>query len=134
MPAIRANALAMYHLILVMAGGAFGSAARFLVGRAALAGFGADLPYGTLVVNLVGGFAMGLLVGALARYGAGENWRLLLGVGVLGGFTTFSAFSLDVVTMLERGALALALGYVLVSVLGSLAALFAGLALMRAAA
>ncbi len=124
----------MYHLLLVMAGGALGSAARFLVGRAALSGFGPAFPYGTLTVNLVGGFAMGLLVGLLARYSDNENWRLLLGVGVLGGFTTFSAFSLDVVAMLERGAPGTALCYVLVSVIGSVVALFAGLALMRAAA
>ena len=72
----------MYHLLLVMAGGALGSAARFLVGRATLRGFGPDFPYGTLTVNLVGGFAMGVLAGFLARHSAGENWRLLLGVGV----------------------------------------------------
>ncbi len=124
----------MYHLILVMAGGALGSAARFLVGRATLARFGPDFPFGTLTVNLVGGFAMGLLAGMLARHSAGENWRLLLGVGVLGGFTTFSAFSLDVVALFERGDLATAFGYALVSVIGSIAALFLGLSLTRVAA
>lgn len=128
----------MYQLLLVMAGGALGSAARFLVGRATLSSFGPTLPYGTLTVNLVGGFAMGLLAGFLARHSpaswAGENWRVLLGVGLLGGFTTFSAFSLDLVTMLERGALATALLYALVSVTGSVIALFAGLTLMRLAA
>jgi CrcB protein len=124
----------MYQLILVMAGGALGSAARFLVGRATLAGFGPNFPYGTLTVNLVGGFAMGVLAGLLARHNAGENWRLLLGVGVLGGFTTFSAFSLDVVTLFERGDLATAFGYALVSVIGSIAALFIGLSLVRVAA
>ncbi|PTS76704.1 fluoride efflux transporter CrcB [Sphingomonas sp. HMWF008] len=124
----------MYQLLFVMAGGAIGSAARFLVGRATLRGFGPDFPYGTLTVNLVGGFAMGVLAGMLARYNAGENWRLLLGVGVLGGFTTFSAFSLDVVTMIERGSLGVALGYTLLSVVGSIVALFAGLSLVRVAA
>ena len=124
----------MFQLILVMAGGALGSAARFLVGRATLSAFGPTFPYGTLTVNIVGGFAMGLLAGTLARYSPGENWRVLLGVGVLGGFTTFSAFSLDVVTLLERGALATALGYALLSVIGSVVALFAGLSLMRVAA
>ncbi|MFZ5795413.1 MAG: CrcB family protein, partial [Pseudomonadota bacterium] len=84
----------MYHLILVMAGGALGSAARLLVGRATLAGFGPNFPYGTLTVNLVGGLAMGVLAGILARHPNSEAWRLLLGVGVLGGFTTFSSFSL----------------------------------------
>ena len=124
----------MYHLLFVMAGGALGSAARFLVGRATLRGFGPDFPYGTLTVNLVGGFAMGVLVAFLARHSASENWRLLLGVGVLGGFTTFSAFSLDVVTMIERGSLGAALGYALLSVIGSVIALFAGLTLVRVAA
>ena len=124
----------MYQLLLVMAGGALGSAARFLVGRATLKGFGPDFPYGTLTVNLIGGFAMGLLAGFLACHSAGENWRLLLGVGVLGGFTTFSAFSLDVVTLIERGGLLTALGYTLASVAGSVIALFAGLSLVRVAA
>ena len=124
----------MYQLLLVMVGGALGSAARFLVARATLSGFGPNFPYGTLTVNLVGGFAMGVLAGLLARHNAGETWRLLLGVGVLGGFTTFSAFSLDLVTMLERGSLGVALGYALVSVIGSVIALFAGLTLVRVAA
>ncbi|WP_029624924.1 fluoride efflux transporter CrcB [Sphingomonas sp. PAMC 26605] len=124
----------MYHLILVMAGGALGSAARFLVGRATLARFGPDYPYGTLTVNLVGGFAMGLLVGILARHTASETWRVLLGVGVLGGFTTFSSFSLDVVTLVERGDLATALGYTLLSVVGAILAVFLGLSLTRVAA
>ena len=124
----------MYQLLFVMTGGAIGSAARYLVGRATLRGFGPDFPYGTLTVNLVGGFAMGVLAGVLARHEAGENWRLLLGVGVLGGFTTFSAFSLDVVTMFERGSLGMAFGYALVSVIGSIVALFAGLTLVRVAA
>ncbi|WP_404371901.1 fluoride efflux transporter CrcB [Sphingomonas sp. MMS24-J45] len=124
----------MYQILFVMAGGAIGSAARYLVGRATLRGFGPDFPYGTLTVNLVGGFAMGVLAGMLARYNANENWRLLLGVGVLGGFTTFSAFSLDVVTMIERGNLGVALGYVLLSVVGSIVALFVGLSLTRIAA
>ena len=124
----------MYPLFLVMAGGAVGAGARHLVGRALLALLGSGYPFGTLAVNLIGGFAMGVLVGWLARHEAGEPVRLLLGVGVLGGFTTFSAFSLDVVTMLERGATASALGYVLASVIGAVLAVFAGLALVRVAA
>jgi CrcB protein len=125
----------MFQLLLVMIGGAVGAGARHLTGRATLAWFGPGYPYGTLAVNLVGGFAMGLLVGALARMSVpGENWRLLLGVGVLGGYTTFSSFSLDVVTMAQRGDLGVAALYILVSVVGSIAALFAGLALMRLAA
>lgn len=125
----------MFHLLLVMLGGAVGAGARHLTGRATLSAFGPGFPYGTLTVNLMGGFAMGLLVGSLARMSVpGENWRLLLGVGVLGGFTTFSAFSLDVVNMIQRGDLGVALFYILLSVLGSIAALFAGLALVRVAA
>ncbi|RZL57541.1 MAG: fluoride efflux transporter CrcB [Sphingomonas sp.] len=116
-----------------MIGGALGSAARYLTGRAALTALGPDFPYGTLAVNLVGGLLMGVLTAILARVGGlAEPWRLFLGVGVLGGFTTFSSFSLDAVTMIERGALAPAFGYVLVSVIGSIVALFAGLAATRA--
>jgi CrcB protein len=125
----------MNSLLLVMAGGAIGSGARFLTGRATLAWFGPSYPWGTLAVNLIGGFLMGALVGALARFSVpGENWRLLLAVGVLGGFTTFSAFSLDTVLMLQRGDLSMAIIYVLASVIGSVAALFAGLALTRVVA
>lgn len=123
----------MGNLFLVMAGGAAGAGARHLFGRWTLAAFGPGYPWGTLGVNLIGGLAMGLLVGGLARTGGGENARLLLGVGVLGGFTTFSAFSLDMVTMIERGTPFAAIGYALVSVIGALAALFAGLFVARAA-
>ncbi len=115
-----------------MLGGAVGSAARYLTGRATLSLFGPGYPAGTLAVNLVGGLLMGVLAGVLARSSAGENWRLLLGVGVLGGFTTFSAFALDTVVLIERGQPSLALGYILVSVIGSILAVFAGLTLTRA--
>ena len=122
----------MVALLLVMAGGAVGSGARYLTGRAAFAAFGPHYPFGTLAVNLLGGFAMGVLAGLLARLPVpGENWRLLLGVGVLGGYTTFSSFSLELVTMLQRGDWPLALGYALISVIGAVAALFAGLMLAR---
>lgn len=121
-------------LFLVMTGGALGAGARYLFVRAVLAWAGDRFPVGTLGVNLLGGLLMGLLVGGLARTAASESWRLFLGVGVLGGFTTFSAFSLDVVTLAERGQLAAAAGYLLASVIGSIVALIAGLALMRVAA
>ncbi len=124
----------MGNLFIVMAGGALGAGLRHLFGRWALASFGPGYPWGTLGVNLIGGLAMGLLVGVLARSGGSEPVRLALGVGVLGGFTTFSAFSLDMVTMIERGALASAIGYALVSVIGAAAALFVGLQLTRGAA
>lgn len=122
----------MPNLLLVMLGGAIGSGGRHLVGRATLALWGPNYPFGTLAVNLLGGFAMGLLAGNLARIGqAGEPWRLLLGVGVLGGFTTFSAFSLDTMLMIERGQALGALGYILLSVAGSIAALGLGLGVTR---
>lgn len=123
----------MNSLFLVMAGGAIGAGARHLTGRAMTQALGTGWPWGTLTVNLVGGLLMGLLVGVLARTASasGETWRLLLGVGVLGGYTTFSSFALDVVGMIERGALLAALGYVLLSVTGAIVALFAGLALAR---
>lgn len=118
----------------VAGGGALGSWLRFLVGRA----FGpvmSAFPWATLTVNVVGSLAMGLLAGWLARFGShGESWRLLLGVGLLGGFTTFSSFSLDFAVLVERGALAAAVGYVGLSVVAGLAGLFAGLYLMRVAA
>ncbi|WP_431471026.1 fluoride efflux transporter CrcB [Sphingosinithalassobacter sp. LHW66-3] len=124
----------MPHLLLVMLGGAIGAGARHLVGRATLAWFGPGYPVGTLTVNVLGGFAMGLLAGSLARAGGSEQLRLLVGVGVLGGFTTFSAFSLDVMMMLERGDWTSAGFYALVSVTGAVAALAAGLGLVRALA
>ena len=121
----------MNSLFLVMTGGALGAGARHLTGRATLALLGPGYPWGTLTVNLIGGLLMGLLVGVLARVAAGEPWRLFLGVGVLGGFTTFSSFSLDAVTMVQRGQAAVALGYVLLSVVGAILALAAGMSLAR---
>lgn len=115
-----------------MLGGAIGAGARWMVGRWALHAFGPAFPWGTLGVNLAGGLLMGLLVGVLAAKGASEAVRSFLGVGVLGGFTTFSAFSLELVQMLERGQAGLALGYALASVIGAGVALGAGLAVARA--
>lgn len=124
----------MISLLLVMLGGAVGAGARHLTGRATLALLGPGYPYGTLTVNLVGGLLMGILTGVLARHAAaGEPWRLFLGVGVLGGFTTFSAFSLDIVAMVERGQAGAAIGYALLSTVGAVLALVGGLALARAA-
>jgi CrcB protein len=122
------------NFLLVMIGGALGSAARYLVGKLTLGWFGPHYPWGTLAVNLIGGFLMGLLAGMLARSGGSEHTRLLIGVGVLGGFTTFSAFSLDTALMIERGDWGVAITYALVSVIGSVIALFAGLYLVRAMA
>ena len=123
----------MDKLLLVAAGGATGAVMRYLTGMASLRLLGPGWPWGTLTVNVVGGLAMGLLAGALAlRSGADqERWRLLLGVGVLGGFTTFSAFSLEVAQMIERRQWPQAFGYSTLSVVLSVAALFAGLMLAR---
>jgi CrcB protein len=123
----------MQALLLVGAGGAAGAVARYLLGVQALRYLGSAWPYGTFAANVLGGFLMGLLAGVLAlRGGAGqESWRLLLGVGALGGFTTFSAFSLEVALMVERRALGQAFAYSLGSVVLAVAALFAGLMLAR---
>ncbi len=120
-------------LLLVMIGGAFGSGLRYLISRLSLALAGPGFPWGTWVINLSGGLLMGLLVGLLARHPAasGENVRLLVGVGVLGGFTTFSTFSLEAAMMIQRGAWGTALVYVTSSAVGAILFLFAGLALAR---
>ncbi|MEO5492842.1 MAG: fluoride efflux transporter CrcB [Sphingomonas sp.] len=122
------------NFLLVMIGGAIGSAGRYAVGKLTLGTLGPDYPWGTLAVNLIGGFLMGLLAGMLARTGGSEHTRVLIGVGVLGGFTTFSAFSLDAVMMIERGQWGVAVTYALVSVIGSVFALFGGLYLVRTVA
>ena len=125
----------MFSLLLVMIGGGLGAGARLLTGRATLALLGAGYPWGTLAVNLIGGFAMGLLVGLLARgSGLHDNLRLFVGIGVLGGYTTFSSFALDAVNMIDRGDWSVALIYALVSVCGAVLAVFAGLGIVRALA
>ncbi len=115
----------------VALGGGFGAWLRFVAGRLIPA---ATFPFATLTVNIVGSFAMGLLAGWLARTGGNESVRLLLGVGVLGGFTTFSTFSLEVVTLAQRGAVGMAALYAASSLAGGVIGLLVGLALMRAAA
>lgn len=122
------------RVLLVAAGGALGSVARYQTGVWALRILGPRTPWaGTFTVNVVGGFLMGLLVGLLAfRGGADQDrWRLLLAVGVLGGFTTFSSFSLDTALLIQRRAWDAAFSYALGSVVLSVTALFVGLALAR---
>jgi CrcB protein len=119
-------------LLLVALGGGFGASLRYLVGRWALVNFGPGLPFGTWTVNIAGAFAMGMLAGWLARIDEnGEGLRLLLGVGVLGGFTTFSAFSLEVFNMINRGEIGLAAAYAVSSVAGSILALMTGAYVVR---
>ena len=122
----------------VALGGAIGSLLRYQAGRGMTRWLGAQavtaFPWATLTVNVVGSLAMGLLAGWLARHGqGGEQWRLFLGVGVLGGFTTFSAFSLEMMLLIERQPLQ-GITDALVSVLAGLTALYLGLIVMRLAA
>ncbi|MCY0146645.1 fluoride efflux transporter CrcB [Hoeflea sp. G2-23] len=122
----------MNALLFVFIGGGFGAVARHLSASAVIRWSGPGFPWGTMVVNIVGSLAMGLLIAWLARRSAGDaHLRLLLATGFLGGFTTFSAFSLDAVTLYERGALTAAAAYVIASVTLSILALFGGLWLAR---
>jgi CrcB protein len=117
-------------LLQVALGGALGSMARYLTNVSAMRLIGPGFPWGTMVVNVVGSFLMGVLVVWLAEKGLTRLAPFLM-TGVLGGFTTFSAFSLDAISLWERGATGPALAYVIGSVLVSLAALFAGMVLTR---
>ena len=119
--------------LIVFLGGGLGAALRHGVNRASLAWFGPGFPYGTLFVNVAGGLLMGVIAQLLlARGGGGQELRLFLTTGLLGGFTTFSAFSLEAALMWQRSDYA-ALGfYVLASVVLSIAAVFVGMAGVRA--
>jgi CrcB protein len=123
----------MTKLLLVAAGGAVGSVARYLVGAQALRLMGPTWPYGTFTVNVTGGFLMGILAAWLAHRGNAnsENMRVLLAVGVMGGFTTFSAFSLETALMIQKRAYGQAFTYTAASVLLSVAALYAGMFVAR---
>lgn len=122
-----------WTLAQVALGGAMGASGRYLTGAMALRLFGPGFPVGTLIVNIVGSFLMGALVVVLARRG-GHDLAPFLMTGFLGGFTTFSAFSLDAVTLYDRGQVGLAAGYVAGSVILSLGALALGLFAARAIA
>lgn len=119
-------------LVAVAIGGALGSVARYLLMTAVGHWFGTQFPYGTLTVNALGCFTMGALaeLAALA-WSPSPELRALVMVGVLGGFTTFSSFTLDVGVLVGRGAILPAAGYVLASVVLTIAGFFAGLAAVR---
>jgi fluoride exporter len=120
------------NYLLVFVGGGLGASLRHTINIACAKCIGTSFPYGTFIINITGSIAMGLIAGYLAFKGeASQPWRLFVMTGILGGYTTFSAFSLDTALLYERGELGLALFYVLGSVLLSIAGLFAGLALMR---
>jgi CrcB protein len=121
-----------YGFLLVFIGGGIGSALRHGSALLATRWFGTGLPYGTLFVNIVGSFVMGLISEYWAlKSGLPQPVRLFLTTGLLGGFTTFSTFSLDTAALWERGDPMAAFGYALGSVVLSISALFAGFALVR---
>ncbi|MGA9657920.1 MAG: fluoride efflux transporter CrcB [Asticcacaulis sp.] len=131
----------MINMLLVMLGGALGALGRYLLGRASAGWWAGEQwpwnmwPLGTFLANIIGGLLMGILMGLLFGPLKGmfdtERVRLLLGIGVLGGFTTFSSFSLEVVDMLERRAYGLAAAYVILSLVLSVAAVALGLYVTR---
>jgi fluoride exporter len=119
--------------LIVFIGGGIGAALRHGVNVAAAGLVGTAFPYGTVFINVVGSLAMGLIAEYFAlKSGLPQSWRLFLTTGILGGFTTFSAFSLEAALLYERGQLASAAIYVLASVVLSIGGLFAGLAIIRA--
>ena len=121
--------------LIVFLGAGIGGALRHGVNIGSARLFGYGFPYGTLIVNVVGSFLMGVLAGYFAfRPGIGQHARLFLTTGILGGFTTFSAFSLDTALLVERHAYGMAAGYAVGSVAASVSALFFGLALFRGGA
>ncbi|HMM15349.1 MAG TPA: fluoride efflux transporter CrcB [Parvibaculum sp.] len=123
----------MNSIFAVAVGGAIGSVARYLFNLQAMRLLGPNFPWGTLGVNLIGGFIMGAAAEAFAlRLNVSAEMRSFLMTGILGGFTTFSTFSLDVGNMLERHDVALAGLYIAASVLGSILMLFLGLWSVRA--
>ncbi|MBB4120395.1 fluoride efflux transporter CrcB [Martelella radicis] len=120
------------HALIVAAGGALGSVGRYLVGVFAIRLWGPHFPWGTFVVNIVGSLMIGILVEAVARaLNQSADMRMFIVTGFLGGFTTFSSFSLDAMTMIERGDVLHAVAYITASVGLALIAVFAGLAIGR---
>jgi len=118
--------------LLVFVGGGLGASLRHLINVTSARCLGTGFPWGTFIINITGSTVMGLIAGYLAFKGeASQPWRLFLMTGILGGYTTFSAYSLDAALLYERGELASAALYVVGSVVLSIAGLFAGLALVR---
>lgn len=118
--------------LLVFIGGGLGASLRHTINMVFTRTFGTGFPYHTFFINVSGSIVMGLIAGYLAFKGeATQHWRLFLMTGILGGYTTFSAFSLDTALLYERGEVALAAVYLVGSVALSIAGLFAGLALVR---
>lgn len=118
--------------LLVFIGSGIGGALRHGVNVLSLSLFGMNFPYGTMLINIVGSALMGVVIGLFAgSHLTGQDTRLFLTTGILGGFTTFSTFSLETVTLWERGQHIAAVGYVLASVIVSVAALGLTLYLMR---
>lgn len=119
-------------ILAVALGGALGALARYGVGALSLLLLGVGFPWGTLIVNVVGSFLMGVLVTYFGVvFNPGRAVQIMLTTGFLGAFTTFSTFSLDVVTLYERGDMTVTVSYALASVILSIAALFAGMVLVR---
>ena len=120
------------NYLLVFIGGGLGSTLRHAINVLSARTLGTHFPWHTFLINITGSTIMGLIAGYLAFRGeASQPWRLFVMTGILGGYTTFSAFSLDAGLLYERGEVGLAAAYVLGSVILSIAGLFAGLALIR---
>lgn len=125
----------MIMILAIFAGGGLGAALRHGVNVLCAKAFGLSFPFGTMTVNIAGSALMGALIGWLAlRSGASPLLRAFAATGVLGGFTTFSTFSLDVLVLVERGQTSTAALYTVVTLAGSIAAIFAGIWLVRAGA
>lgn len=118
--------------VLVFVGGGLGSTLRYVINVLCGRAFGMNFPYSTFIINITGSTVMGLIAGYLAFKGeASQPWRIFIMTGILGGYTTFSAFSLDAISLYERGEIGTAVFYVVGSVVLALAGLVAGLALVR---
>jgi len=119
------------QLLLVCAGGAIGSGARYLVATWSARSLGADLPRGTLIVNVAGSFLLGVVLAALAARPGAAGVRLFLGAGILGGFTTYSSFNAETLALVAEGRAGAAAAYVAATLAGGLAAGALGLAAGR---